>query len=244
MKMTNQFQDQLFATDSAPQDFVFDDRVAAVFDDMVNRSIPGYATILGMIGVIAERYFQPGTDIYDLGCSLGGASIAMAQQLAGQKFTLKAVDNSQAMIRGLHQRLSTEQYDNIQCHCADILDIGVENASVVVLNFTMQFIAPEKRQQLLDRIHAGLRPGGILVVSEKILMPDPELNELLTDLYHNFKQRMGYSELEISRKRTALENVLIPETLQTHRQRFARSGFREADVWFQCFNFASMTIFK
>ena len=223
---------------------MFDDRVAAVFDDMINRSIPGYTTILGMIGTLAERYFQPASRLYDLGCSLGGASFAMARQLDGRDFTIQAVDSSEAMIRRLQQRLAKEVNCNIQCHCADIMEYPIQNSSVVVLNFTLQFIDPRQRQNLLDRIYAGLLPGGILVVSEKILVPEPELNTLLTELHHAFKQGMGYSELEISRKRSALENVLIAETLQTHRERFTRSGFRQADVWFQCFNFASMIVFK
>jgi tRNA (cmo5U34)-methyltransferase len=115
---------------------------------------------------------------------------------------------------------------------------------VVVLNFTLQFIAPEKRSELIQRIQAGLKPGGILIISEKIVFPDASLNELFIDMYHGFKETMGYSKLEISRKRAALENVLVPETLDTHRQRLQQAGFDSVDVWFQCFNFASMVAIK
>lgn len=244
MSEDDQHKDKIFAEEMSPSDFVFDDKVAAVFDDMVNRSIPGYRTILTMIGVLAERYFQEGTEIYDLGCSLGGASYAMAKQLGDKSYSIQALDNSEAMIERLEQRLVEDSDLRIACRCEDILQSDIQNASVVVLNFTLQFVALEQRQQLMDKICNGLKPGGILVISEKIILPDAELNELMIDLYHNFKESMGYSKLEISQKRTALENVLVPESLDAHRQRLATSGFRTSDVWFQCFNFASMIAIK
>ena len=237
-------KDQIFASKMSPTDFVFDDKVAAVFDDMVNRSIPGYSTILSMIGVLAERYFQEHSQIYDLGCSLGGASYAMAKQMTQNDCSIQAIDNSRAMIDRLQQRLEKEPELPIYCRCEDILETEIENASVVVLNFTLQFIELPRRQELMDKIYRGLKPGGMVVISEKIIAPDPQLNNLLIELYHGFKENMGYSKLEISQKRNALENVLIPETLDQHRERLTRSGFRAFDVWFQCFNFASMIAFK
>ena len=244
MSQDNQGRDELFATLGAPSDFVFDDKVAAVFDDMINRSIPGYSTILSMIGVLAARYTQAGTNLYDLGCSLGGASFAMANLVSAENCTIHAVDNSPAMIDRLKKKLVSAPVQGVVTHCEDILHTEIENASVVVLNFTLQFVRPAARQALMDKIFQGLNPNGILIVSEKIVVPDAQLNNLLIDLYHNFKQNMGYSELEISQKRTALENVLIPETLEDHRARLQQSGFRASEVWFQCFNFASMVAFK
>ncbi len=243
-KESEQNRDRLFAEELAPQDFVFDEKVAAVFEDMINRSVPGYRTILSMIGVLAKRYYQEGTVIYDLGCSLGGASLAMASEVQSTNLDIQAIDNSAAMIEKLTAKLQQSDIGSINCRCEDILETHLENASVVVLNFTLQFISPEQRQALMQQIYAGLQPGGILVISEKIILPNPELNELMIELYHEFKESMGYSRLEISRKRTALENVLIPETLQEHRARLDQVGFRAFDVWFQCFNFASMVAFK
>ena len=246
--MTDQTKnkDRVFTEQRLPGDFVFDDKVAQVFEDMINRSVPGYSTIVGMIGVLADRYCQAGTRIYDLGCSLGGASFAIAEKVSLDDYQIVAVDNSPAMIERLEQRVAQGQFahQRVECRLEDLLQTDIRDASVVVLNFTLQFIAPEARQNLLERIHAGMRPGGILVISEKILFPDAKLNDLFIDLYHGFKESMGYSKLEISQKRTALENVLIPETLDTHRQRLASVGFSSVDVWFQCFNFASMVAFK
>lgn len=235
-------RDQIFASPQKRSDFVFDDKVASVFSDMINRSVPGYATILSMIGVLAARYCTPGSRIYDLGCSLGGASLAMAHQIEHRDYQLLAIDNSPAMTQRLQTLLQTPDTAAlpIKVICDDVCDSEIRDASVVVLNFTLQFIAPARRDALIRRIAEGLRPGGILILSEKIRFPDESLNELFIDLYHQFKQAQGYSALEVAQKRAALENVLLPETIADHRQRLSDAGFSSCDVWFQCFNFCSM----
>lgn len=234
--------DNIFASLQAKSDFVFDEKVASVFTDMINRSVPGYATILSMIGVLSARYVTPGSNIYDLGCSLGGASLAMAHQIPHQDYQLFAIDNSPAMVTRLQQTLAGAESAPLPVRvlCADVCESEIRDASVVVLNFTLQFIAPAKRAALIQKISDGLQPGGILILSEKIRFPAPALNELFIDLYHEFKIARGYSELEVSQKRAALENVLIPETIDDHKQRLQDAGFQSCDVWFQCFNFASM----
>lgn len=245
MEQANKKTDTLFADDLAPRQFVFDERVAAVFDDMINRSVPGYATIVNMIGSLAQRYCQEGTAVYDLGCSLGAATFAMAANINCADFRIHAIDNSEAMLERLQQRLADSGFDEkVTARCEDILATEISNASVVVLNFTLQFIEPAARAELLQRIYQGMTAGGVLIISEKILFPDPQVNALFVDLHHRFKQSMGYSEMEISRKRSALEQVLIPETIDAHRQRLLNAGFKTVDLWFQCFNFASMVAFK
>lgn len=242
----DQSRDNLFAEKLLPGDFVFDDKVAQVFDDMINRSVPGYSTIIAMIGVMAERYCKEGSLIYDLGCSLGGATLAVAHQVTTRNYGLIAIDNSPAMIARLGAKLEALQFTDVEveCRCEDIQSTEIRNASVVILNFTLQFIPVDQRTELIRRIFAGMQPGGILIVSEKIQFPDPELNSLFIDLYHSFKENMGYSKLEISQKRAALEQVLTPETIDQHRQRLTAAGFHSFDVWFQCFNFASMVACK
>ncbi len=238
-------KDTLFAEKMLPGDFVFDDKVASVFEDMINRSVPGYKTILAMIGVMAERYCQRATRVYDLGCSLGGATFAVAHSVPHGDYEIHAIDNSEAMISRLQDRVANAGLaPDILCQCADILQCPIDNASLVILNFTLQFIPVAEREALIQRIYDGMNPGGILIVSEKILLPDSRLNELMIDLYHGFKESMGYSKLEISQKRTALEKVLLPETLATHQQRLRAAGFDSLDVWFQCFNFASLVACK
>ncbi|MBB3047148.1 tRNA (cmo5U34)-methyltransferase [Litorivivens lipolytica] len=237
-------RDNIYATPREAIDrFAFDDRVAAVFPDMIQRSVPGYSTIVAMTGVMADRYAKAGTRCYDLGCSLGASSFSMAQYLGDRNCTIVAVDNSEAMLTRLTERLQDFPV-TVDAVCADIRDIAIENASVVVLNFTLQFLEPETRDTLLDAIYQGMVPGGVLILSEKIRFADDHLQELNTDLHHAFKKSNGYSDLEIAQKRSALENVLQPETIDTHEQRLARAGFSSVDVWFQCFNFASLVAIK
>ena len=242
--------DRVFATERLPTAFAFDDQVASVFEDMINRSVPGYSTIISMIGVLAERYCGAGSTIYDLGASLGGASFAVAQQLPHDDYRIIAIDNSEAMTSRLSAKLAalgeigSKETSRIECRHEDLRDSKIEDASMVILNFTLQFIEPAAREALMRKIYDGMRPGGLLVISEKIQFPDPALNELFIDLYHRSKETQGYSKLEISQKRAALENVLIPETLAAHRERLNGAGFHSVDTWFQCFNFASMVAFK
>ena len=227
------------------EDFTFDDSVAAVFPDMIHRSVPGYATIVSTIGQLAARFAQPGSRCYDLGCSLGEAALAMKRRIHVPDTRVVAVDNSPAMVARAREHVGAFRSEvPVDLICADMEDPVTEAASVVVLNFTLQFIPVERRLALLERIHEGLRPGGILVLSEKIRFPDPEQDALNIELHHDFKRANGYSELEISQKRTALENVLIPETLETHRARLAEAGFASAEPWYQCFNFMSLVAIR
>lgn len=223
--------------------FVFDERVAAVFPDMLRRSIPGYAAIIGMIGLLVEKHAQPASNLYDLGCSLGAATAVMRSNLRVEGCRIIAVDNSAAMVRQAGEQFDNQPGSPVELHCADIRDITIENASVVVLNFTLQFIPLADRLALLSRIRQGLRPGGVLVLSEKIAGADPDEDRLLCEMHHAFKKANGYSDLEISQKRQALENVLQPETLAKHQQRLAEAGFSSSHLWFQCFNFASLVAY-
>jgi len=226
-------------------DFTFDEKVAAVFPDMLKRSVPGYSTVIVTTAILAERHFYPGSRVYDLGCSLGAASLAIRRVLQGKEGELIAVDCSEPMLRRAAELMELDQSDfPITFLQADICDIEIDNASIVVLNYTLQFVKPELRQALLDKIYQGLRPNGILILSEKIAFDDEAKQAHFVDLHHSFKSANGYSELEISQKRQALENVLIPETVPYHLQRLQQSGFNRADVWFQCFNFASLLAVK
>ena len=238
-------RDTLYQSDDPVAAFVFDAKVVAVFADMIERSVPGYASIIGMIGTLAERYAQSGSRCYDLGCSLGAATLAMRHGIKAQDCEIIAVDNSPAMIDRCRTMLREDSGSvPVQLLCADILDLSIENASMVVLNFTLQFVPLERRAALLARIAQGLRPGGMLVLSEKIHFEDAGLNALFIDLHHRFKEQNGYSRTEISRKRAAIENVLVPESLRAHEQRVLAAGFGSFAVWFQCFNFASMVAIK
>ena len=239
-------KDNLFSEQgSMIVDFAFDEKVVNVFPDMIRRSVPGYESIITMVGLIAAEYAQPDSNIYDLGCSLGAASLSVLKQLKQPSCKLVAVDNSQAMIKKCKTNLDTEKNQvQVELLCSDIQDIEIENASVVIMNFTLQFITPEQRFPLLQKIYRGLRPGGILILSEKIIFANDNEQDDQEVLQLAFKKANGYSELEISQKRTALENVLIPDTLELHQQRLQSVGFSRTHLWFQCFNFISLLAIK
>lgn len=226
-------------------DFSFDAKVAAVFPDMIKRSVPGYNTVIAMTGVLAGKYAQDGSNCFDLGCSLGESSFAMCTHLHHQNCSIIAVDNSPQMLEQCAANLQQANCTvKVELLCKNILDVNLNNSSVVVLNYTLQFIEASLRGQLIQDIFDGMRPGGILVLSEKIKFDDEHTDQRMIEMHHEFKKANGYSEMEISQKRTALENVLIPETLQTHQQRLAGAGFTHVDPWFQCFNFVSLIAYK
>ena len=239
-------QDNIFASPlSEVVDFVFDENVVDVFPDMINRSVPGYSTIINMIGILAQQYAKPNSQLYDLGCSLGAASLSMRHRLTEEGCKIISVDNAEAMIERLDKIIQRDNSKTpLQTICADVQDIEIKNASVVAMNFTLQFIPLSERKEILHKIYQGLNQGGCLILSEKLAFPDESENELQIDLHHTFKKSNGYSDLEIAQKRSALENVLIPETKATHIQRLKETGFSQVFPWFQCFNFASFIAIK
>ena len=238
-------QDNIFASPlSEIVDFVFDEKVVDVFPDMINRSVPGYGTIINLIGTVAAQYAKPNTRLYDLGCSLGAASLSMRHHLTEEGCEIISVDNAEAMIERLNKILQRDNSKTpVQASCANIQDVEINNASVAVMNFTLQFIPLDERKDILTKIYNGLNEGGCLILSEKLAFADDE-NEIQTALHHAFKKSNGYSDLEISQKRSALENVLIPETRNTHIQRLKETGFTQVFPLFQCFNFASFIAIK
>ena len=242
-------KDQVFKRQPGDEPFRFDDSVARVFPDMLQRSIPGYAASLEAIGTLAARYVTDDTRCYDLGCSLGAATLAMRQGIRASGCEIVAVDNSAAMTERCQQVMLEDDSANapptgVDIVLGDIIDTEITNASMVVLNYTLQFLSVDDRDALMRRICSGLVPGGLLVLSEKVLDENEHMEKLLFDLHHEFKRRNHYSTLEISRKRAALENVLVPETVTDHRTRLTRAGFDNIAVWLRYFNFVSIIAIK
>ncbi len=229
----------------ARKDFKFDDAVADVFDDMISRSVPGYRTITKISGLIASNYSLPNSNLYDLGCSLGASILEMRSRALPENCEIKAIDNSESMLEKCRQAVAEKKSDiPVEFHCINLEDARITNASIVLLNWTLQFIAIENRARVIQNIYDGLLPGGILLLSEKILLEDSELNQMNIELHESFKKANGYSDLEIARKRAALDDVLIPESLSHHKKRLFLSGFKTCDIWFRYFNFASLIAIK
>ncbi|MDH5436624.1 MAG: carboxy-S-adenosyl-L-methionine synthase CmoA [Gammaproteobacteria bacterium] len=225
-------------------DFAFDEGVASVFPDMIRRSVPGYDTVIPLLGLLAGQYAQPASHIYDLGCSLGAATLSMRRRVSYADCKIIAVDNAEAMVQHCRENTGKETGIPVEVLCDDIRNIDINNASVVSLNFTLQFIKPDQRLALIKNIFDGLNDHGVMVLSEKINFSEHDEQLFNQNMHIAFKKANGYSEMEISQKRTALENVLIPDTIEQHQQRLHEAGFRRVHIWFQCFNFISLIAFK
>ncbi|WWO99958.1 MAG: carboxy-S-adenosyl-L-methionine synthase CmoA [Candidatus Dasytiphilus stammeri] len=241
-------RDKLFSVPINKKQWTFDEDVTQVFSDMIKRSIPGYSIIKNMIGKFSKKFVKNHTHIYDLGCSLGEIAISIQNHLhttTGCKII--AIDNSPSMIKRFQHKIKNHQNTSstlIEIIEADINKIVIRNASMVVLNFTLQFIKIEERQLLLKSIYAGLNPEGILILSEKFKFNNPHVNQLINNLYYNFKKTNGYSDLEILQKHNLLKTAMIIDTIDNHKKNLKNIGFAHVDVWFQYLNFGSLIAIK
>lgn len=245
-------------------DFVFDAAVVDVFPDMIRRSVPAYETVVPMTALLAGRQASPGSNVYDLGCSRGATTLAL-QRYCDPNCRIVGVDNSQPMIDAARQVeqnsneaqpsalastktntpvVSPTQHQSIEWRCEDIRTAILERAGAVTMTYTLQFIPPTQRGDLLARIYAGLLPGGALVYAEKVVL-EPAADQDYFDAAHlDFKRANGYSDLEVAQKRAAIENVMQPDTLATHTSRLHRIGFDRVNTWFQCLNWAAFIAIK
>ncbi len=217
--------------------FVFNHQVAQVFDDMISRSVPGYTLCHEVLALITQRYAQAGSLLFDLGCS-SGASTKVLADAAPTTCKIIGIDNSQPMIDRCQVTLhDLIEHDRVALSCQDISDTDLAGASIVVLNYTLQFLPLAIRDQLMARIYQSLLPGGIVFVAEKITNPEMDQQQAINELHLDFKRQQGYSELEIAQKRSALEAVLVPETELAHHQRLAQCGFEIPQTLTRALNF-------
>lgn len=234
-------KDDIFLNPPLKQ-FEFDEGVASVFDDMINRSIPYYeqSLKLGVDFVInsLERSENAGI-VYDLGCSTGNFLLELSGRLKEGKYSLIGIDNSVAMID--RARLKAKTYGKeIDFICGDFLDISMKDATAVVANYTMQFIRPMNRSSLINKIFESIKKDGIFIMSEKMTSPDKVLDKEMIQRYYLYKKEQGYSQNEITAKREALENVLVPYSLEENIQMLKNAGFKDVEVLFKWVNFASL----
>ena len=235
-------RDELYRSPlSEVEDFVFNEEVADVFEDMASRSIPGYQTIINLIGVIAASHLKEQGVVNDLGCSLGALSKQILNSISKEAgVEIIGIDNSQAMIDRARQSIDDPRATFV---CQDILDYPI-TGSVVVLNFTLQFIPKTIRDGLIARIWREMPKNGLMILSEKTTNDQKELNDFFNLLHLYWKNERGYSELEISQKRQALENVMILESETDHRNRLSKAGFTRVNSWFRCLNWVSFLAYK
>jgi len=239
-------EDRLFAGAVKPERFEFDERVARVFDDMIARSVPFYDETRSTALALAHEFIQSDSNIYDLGCSTATLLADLAPLVGDPSVGLIGIDDSVPMIACAREKLAVAGLaDRVALKVADLeQDFVLENASVVFLHYTLQFIHPLRRTALLQRIHDGMNRNGCLLVVEKVRGRNSTFDRLYVELYYAYKQRMGYSDEEIRRKREALENVLIPYRLDENISLLERSGFADVDVFFKWYNFAGLVAVK
>ncbi len=238
-------RDEIFAAPIAqPVDFSFGKDTAAVFDDMLSRSVPFYHEIQRMTSELAADFALEGTNLYDLGCSTATTLLEL-DPVVPPGVTYVGVDNSPEMLEKAQAKLTAANVTRPhKLVLADLNEVEIQNASVVIMTLTLQFVRPLFRERLMRRIADGLKPGGCLILVEKLINRDPLLNRLFIKYYYAMKQRHGYSDMEISQKREALENVLIPYRLEENRDLVISSGFSSFEVFFRWYNFCGMVAVK
>ena len=229
--------------------FEFNDSVAHSFDDMASRSIPFYSEVERMSASLTGEFFQDGSLVYDLGCSTGTCSIHVYNELEKlelKDFKIIGIDNSKPMCNEAKTKIKSivKNPSKIEILHQDILNTDIKNASVVILNYTLQFIPPLKRETLLEKIYNGLNHNGILIVSDKTHQNHTDISRTFIDKYYDYKRSHEYSDLEISQKREALENVLIPYTIKEEEKLFTHCGFNSVDIFFSWYNFTSFICVK
>jgi len=221
-------------------DFAFDEKVAAVFPDMIRRSVPGYETMIPVTGLIAARHLGTDGHAYDLGCSLGATTLAMLRQNDSPDIRVTGVDSSAPMIAGARAAVADARATFVE---QDLRVTDVGGAKAVVLNLVLQFLDPDERLGVLIRMRQQMSEDALLIVSEKVRHTDPALHQFYDATHLAWKQANGYSSLEVSQKRTALENVMRIDTEEILAQRFRDAGFDRVVQWYRCLNWASFLVY-
>lgn len=226
--------------------FSFGKDTAKVFDDTLRRSVPHYSEIQGMICDIAVNFIRNNTDIYELGCSTGNLMAALLKKIGNAKVRVVGIDSSAAMLEEARLKLRKFAKSRYRLIKWDLNNSGriIKNANIIIANLTLQFIRPINRKMVVERIYEGLNKGGVFILVEKIIVDDPKMQILFTDLYHQFKSRNGYSKIEISRKRQALENVLIPYSFNENVRLVKEAGFPAIEEFLRWYNFFGIVAMK
>lgn len=228
-------------------DFSFNKEVTAVFDDMVSRSVPFYREIQRMTAELAVDFAAPGTNVYDLGCSTCNPFLGIQTMMPAETdVRFVGIDNAPEMLEKARKKLEAAKFPFKLALEPGDLNRGVEitNASVVMMILTLQFIRPLYRERLVRSIYEGLADNGCFIIVEKVLGENSTFNRLFIKHYYELKARNGYSEMEISQKREALENVLVPYRLEENREVLVNAGFRHVDVFFKWYNFCGIIAIK
>lgn len=239
-------KDEIFSEGNFPEgSFRFNDAVASCFDDMANRCIPYYREVIQLTASAADKFLSDQARVYDIGCSTGNTLLFIAKTLRDKNVKLIGIDPSESMLKKAEEKASVYTYSHdIEFLKGSCEDFQFEQADMIILNYTLQFINPEDRKSIISRLHEALKPGGILILSEKLRQEDEAVEEFNTETYEAFKAGNGYSYLEIANKRQALENFLVPGSLTGNLNLLNESGFDRVEILFKWLNFSTFLAFK
>jgi tRNA (cmo5U34)-methyltransferase len=222
--------------------FEFDESVATVFDDMLQRSVPFYEQSMQLVVDLLALSIEEGDVITDLGCSTASMLLNIEQKVA-KKVTYIGVDNAPAMLDQARKKIMAYG-STISLVEADILNYAIQPSNIILTNYTLQFIRPLDRVGLVQKIYDALEESGRFIFSEKVISEDKQLNKQMIDLYYAYKQDQGYSAYEIMQKREALENVLIPYSEEENKKMMREVGFQHIETLFRWNNFVTFIAIK
>jgi tRNA (cmo5U34)-methyltransferase len=225
------------------EQFSFSAEVAMVFDDMLNRSVPYYQDVLKLVVDISQEFLKENSLIFDIGCSTGSTMIELSKK-TNHKIECCGIDTSMYMIEKARSKAQAFGIENMRFLCQDVFEVDMKGADLIISNYTLQFIRPLLREKLIKKIYNSLNDGQIFIFSEKVISENKLLNKIYIDKYYEFKKTQGYSEYEISQKREALENVLVPYSVEENLKMIKDSGFKSCDIIFKWYNFATFIAIK
>jgi len=234
--------DEVFSKEIDKQ-FQFDEAVASVFDDMLDRSVPFYRENINLIVKVIDKFLENGDSLLDLGCSTASLLLQIEREVKNRDLSLFGIDNSKPMLEQANKKLEALN-SNISLHFGDILNYKYAKYKVVIMNYTLQFIRPIERENLMEKIFESISDGGVLILTEKVISENSHFNKKLIDIYYDYKRTKGYSDYEISQKREALENVLVPYTEPENIRLLKGVGFTKVETIFKWGNFTTLIGFK
>lgn len=225
--------------------WVFNEEIIDIFPEMLERSIPGYSIIIYIITMLLNYFVTDDTYIYDMGCSLGEVTLSINKKIKARNCEIIAIDKSEAMINSFKKKLVGLKLNaKINIIEDNICNIPIKNASMVILNFTLQFLSLHEQKNILQSIYTGLNSGGVLILSEKFKFSNRFFNKIICNLHHDFKKNNGYSEKEILEKKSMLKKVMLIDTIENHKKKLIEIGFNHIELLFQYLNFGSLLAIK
>jgi len=206
----------------------FRGNVVDKFDDHVKKSVPLYLEGHQITCDLSKFFVKDNSIIYEIGSSTGSLSIKLSEsnKLKNDVHFI-GLDIEKDMVDFANQCLAKTKIDNVSFEHADIVSKELEKSDLIVSYYTVQFIPPAVRQQVIDKLYQSLNWGGALIMFEKVRAPDARFQDIISTIYLNYKMKQGYSEENIISKMMSLKGVLEPFSTQGNIDLLKRAGFTD-----------------